>query len=205
MKFDDKSVEGRAAEAFAELTGIVSKLRAPNGCPWDREQTHESLKPFIVEESYEVIDAIDEGKPADLKEELGDLLLQIMLQTEISREESEFDIADVVTGLSEKLVNRHPHVFGNTRVDGTDEVLVNWEKIKKKEKVGRGLFDGLPYPDKGSGVARGPNSIVLFQRNLEAFCRDTKEIEREIRTTVIHEAGHYFGMDEDELARRGLD
>lgn len=144
MKVDDKSVEERAAEAFADLTGIVSKLRAPDGCPWDREQTHESLKPFIVEESYEVMNAIDEGKPADLKEELGDLLLQIMLQTEISREESEFDIADVVTGLSEKLVNRHPHVFGNTRVDGTDEVLVNWEKIKKKEKEGRGLFDGLP-------------------------------------------------------------
>ncbi len=144
MKDDEKSAEERAAEAFADLTGIVARLRAPNGCPWDREQTHESLKPFIIEESYEVINAIDGGKPADLKEELGDLLLQIMLQAEISREESEFDVADVVTGLSKKLVNRHPHVFGNTRVDGADEVLVNWEKIKKEEKEGRGLFDGLP-------------------------------------------------------------
>ena len=144
VKDDEKSVEERAAEAFANLTEIIAKLRAPDGCPWDREQTHESLKPFIVEESYEVIDAIDRGKPADLKEELGDLLLQIMLQSEISREEGEFDIADVVTGLSGKMVNRHPHVFGNTPVDGADEVLVNWEKIKKEEKKGSGLFDGLP-------------------------------------------------------------
>ena len=144
VKDDEKSVEERAAEAFADLTKIIAKLRAPDGCPWDREQTHESLKPFIVEESYEVMDAIDRGKPADLKEELGDLLLQIMLQSEISREEGEFDIADVVTGLSGKMVNRHPHVFGNTPVDGADEVLVNWEKIKKEEKKGSGLFDGLP-------------------------------------------------------------
>lgn len=144
VKDDEKSVEERAAEAFADLTKIIAKLRAPDGCPWDREQTHKSLKPFIVEESYEVMDAIDRGKPADLKEELGDLLLQIMLQSEISREEGEFDIADVVTGLSGKMVNRHPHVFGNTPVDGADEVLVNWEKIKKEEKKGSGLFDGLP-------------------------------------------------------------
>ena len=144
VKDNEKSVEERAAEAFADLTKIIAKLRAPDGCPWDREQTHESLKPFIVEESYEVMDAIDRGKPADLKEELGDLLLQIMLQSEISREEGEFDIADVVTGLSGKMVNRHPHVFGNTPVDGADEVLVNWEKIKKEEKKGSGLFDGLP-------------------------------------------------------------
>ncbi len=144
VKDDEKSAGERAAEAFAELTEIIAKLRAPGGCPWDREQTHESLKPFIVEESYEVMDAIDAGKPADLKEELGDLLLQIMLQAEISREEGEFDVADVVTGLSQKMVNRHPHVFGDTRIDGANEVLVNWEKIKKKEKEGRGLFDGLP-------------------------------------------------------------
>jgi tetrapyrrole methylase family protein / MazG family protein len=133
-----------AAEAFAELVEIVRRLRAPGGCPWDREQTHATLKPFLIEEAYEAIDAVDRGHAADLREELGDVLLQIMLHAQIGDEEDGFDIADVVSGLCAKLVARHPHVFGDTSVSGAGEVLVNWEKIKKKEKASRGLFDGLP-------------------------------------------------------------
>jgi len=133
-----------AAEAFSELVEIVRRLRAPDGCPWDREQTHETLKPFLIEEAYEAIDAIDRNQAEDLREELGDVLLQIMLHSQIGAEQDGFDIADVVSGLSRKLVTRHPHVFGETKVNGSDEVLVNWEKIKKKEKASRGLFDGVP-------------------------------------------------------------
>jgi len=141
---DNSKGEDRAARAFANLAGIVRRLRAPGGCPWDREQTHGSLKPFVIEETYEVIDAIDGGDPAALREELGDLLLQIMLHAQIAEEGGAFDVADVADGLADKLVTRHPHVFGEVRVDGSEQVLVNWERIKKTEKAGRGLLDGIP-------------------------------------------------------------
>lgn len=132
------------AAAFVALVDIVHKLRAPDGCPWDREQTPETLKPYVVEEAYEVLDAIDGGGPAELREELGDLLLQIVLQAEIASETGSFTVADVISGISDKLVARHPHVFGSVKVDGSSQVLSNWEQIKKKEKKGRGLFEGLP-------------------------------------------------------------
>jgi tetrapyrrole methylase family protein/MazG family protein len=134
----------RPADAFAELVEIVRRLRAPGGCPWDREQTHETLKPFLVEETYELLDAIDRRRDDDMREELGDVLLQIMLHAQIGAEDGAFDVADVVAGLSRKLVGRHPHVFGDAAVSGAGEVLVNWEKIKQTEKADRGLFDGLP-------------------------------------------------------------
>lgn len=140
-----ESEEPRGAEkAFAELVEIIRRLRAPGGCPWDREQTHETLKPFLIEESYELLDAVDRKSDDEMREELGDVLLQILLHAQIGAERGAFDIAAVVAGLSRKLVHRHPHVFGETAVSGAGEVLVNWEKIKKGEKAGRGLFDGLP-------------------------------------------------------------
>jgi tetrapyrrole methylase family protein / MazG family protein len=144
MPDDHDSPRDRIASALVGAAEIVRRLRAPGGCPWDREQTPSSLKPFVVEEAYEVLDAIDGGNPDELREELGDLLLQILLQAEIARERGAFDVADVAEGLSRKLVHRHPHVFGDVAVEGSDQVLVNWEKIKKKEKANRGLFDGLP-------------------------------------------------------------
>jgi tetrapyrrole methylase family protein / MazG family protein len=134
----------RAEKAFAELTEIVRRLRAPDGCPWDREQTHDTLKPFLIEEAYELLDAIDRRRNDELCEELGDVLLQIMLHAQIGADEGAFDVEAVVSGLSRKLKGRHPHVFGEIAVSGAGEVLVNWEKIKKVEKAGRGLFDGLP-------------------------------------------------------------
>ena len=131
-------------EAFAKLTQIVHRLRAPGGCPWDRKQTPKSLKQYIVEEAYEVLDAIDQESAPALCEELGDLLLQVSLQADIAEEAGTFDIVDVIQGISTKLIRRHPHVFGDTEVSGADEVIANWEQIKQKEKKGRGLFDGLP-------------------------------------------------------------
>lgn len=131
-------------QAFIKIVEIVRKLRAPGGCPWDRKQTPKTLKQYIVEEAYEVIDAIDKESDAALCEELGDLLLQVLLQSDIAEEAGTFSVAEVMEGLSRKLIRRHPHVFGDKAVKDADEVITNWEKIKQEEKKGRGLFDGLP-------------------------------------------------------------
>lgn len=116
------------------LMQLMRRLRAPGGCPWDAEQTHESLKKTLLEESWEVIDAIDRGDPDDLCEELGDLLMQIAFHAVIEEEHASFSLRDVATGVTNKMIFRHPHVFGDVRVNGSDDVLVNWEKLKKQEK-----------------------------------------------------------------------
>lgn len=127
-------MDGERKRFFDDLIGIMEILRSPDGCPWDREQTHESLKPSLIEESYEVLDAIDKGDLYELEEELGDVLLQVVFHAVIAEENGYFNIHDVTTGICEKLLRRHPHVFGEVSVDGSDDVVVNWEAIKKEEK-----------------------------------------------------------------------
>jgi len=130
---------------FDELVEIVSKLRGPGGCPWDREQTRESLKPFLVEEFYELIDDIDRTNHAGMREELGDLLFQIVIQSQLSKEEGKFDIYDVVDGIARKMVSRHPHVFGDSDLKTSDDVKLWWEEHKKKEgKVHDSAIGGVP-------------------------------------------------------------
>jgi len=127
------------------LIKIMSALRGENGCPWDREQTMESLKPFIVEEAYEVLEAIDEKNPEAVKEELGDLLFQIVFQCQIAREKGEFEMADVIDKIGKKMIARHPHVFGDADYKTTAEVLVHWEAQKKREgKLRESLLEGVP-------------------------------------------------------------
>lgn len=128
------------------LLDVVSKLRGEGGCPWDREQTLDSLKQYLIEESYEVLDAIDSGDPERHKEELGDVLLQIILHAQIRRERKEFDFDAIAHRISDKLVHRHPHVFGDVKVSTAKEVLANWEVIKTKEKKnGNGsILEGVP-------------------------------------------------------------
>ena len=137
--------EGTSFESFAE---IVAHLRAPNGCPWDREQTHETLRKHLLEESYEAISAIDSGDFVDMREEFGDLLLQVVLQSQIANEADQFNVNQVVQGIYSKIIRRHPHVFGDLKVEDVDGVLVNWEKLKEKERGkkndGKGLLDGVP-------------------------------------------------------------
>jgi len=131
----------------ARLVGVMRRLLAPDGCPWDREQTFETLRKYTLEEACEVIDAIDAGDRKLLREELGDLLLQIVFQAELARREGSFGLDDVVAGIVDKLVHRHPHVFGHLdRVSAkdADEVLRNWEKLKAKEKGERGILGGVP-------------------------------------------------------------
>ncbi|MFR1050924.1 MAG: nucleoside triphosphate pyrophosphohydrolase [Oscillospiraceae bacterium] len=117
-----------------DLEHIVSILRAPGGCPWDGEQTHESLRRGMLEESYEVVEAIDEGSASHLKEELGDVLLQVVFHADIEKDAGRFTLDDVADGICKKLIFRHPHVFGDVSVSGSDEVLVNWEVLKREEK-----------------------------------------------------------------------
>jgi tetrapyrrole methylase family protein/MazG family protein len=132
-------------ERFQET---IARLRAPDGCPWDRKQTHKSLRAHLMQECYETLQAIDLGDLRALQEELGDLLLQIVLQTQIATEEGEFNMADVIAGINEKIIRRHPHVFGETHVAGVEQVLQNWEALKADERhsqgVEKGIMDGVP-------------------------------------------------------------
>jgi len=138
--------EGTSFEAFQE---IVAHLRAPNGCPWDREQTHASLRPHLMEEAYEALAALDSEDPAKMAEEFGDLLLQIVLNAQIASEAGEFGMADVLKGIYHKIIRRHPHVFGDLKLEGVGGVLRNWEKLKASERetngeAEKGLLDGVP-------------------------------------------------------------
>jgi tetrapyrrole methylase family protein / MazG family protein len=127
------------------LSKIVAQLRSPNGCPWDREQTHQSLKPHLLEECYELIDAIDAGDDTELKEELGDLLLQVVLHSQMAAEENRFTLDEVASVIADKLVHRHPHVFGEMRLPNSEAVLNQWDKIKRTEKIERiSALDGVP-------------------------------------------------------------
>jgi len=144
------------SKSFSELVGVMTKLRGKRGCPWDKEQTRESLKPFLLEEAYEVLEAIDDGDPEILMEELGDLLFQVLFHAQIGKERREFRIEDVLNHTIQKMTRRHPHVFGERGKRGrsggtatTKEVLARWEELKRREKRNRtrkSVLDGVPKP-----------------------------------------------------------
>ena len=133
---------------FSKLRQVIAELRGPDGCPWDKKQTHESLKKYLIEEAYELIDSIDEGDDEGMVGELGDVLLQVMLHSQIGEDEGMFTIDDVIEGITAKMIRRHPHVFGDVEVNGEEDVLVNWQKIKEGEKGGeskalKSILDGI--------------------------------------------------------------
>ena len=131
--------------ALPQLVDVMRRLLRPDGCPWDRAQTLESLRPYVVEEAHEVVDAIDRGSPEHLREELGDLLLQIVFQAELAGRQGWFGIDDVVQGICDKLVRRHPHVFGGEdQAESPERALERWEQMKQQEKKDRGALDGVP-------------------------------------------------------------
>jgi len=134
----------KASKLFVDLVNIVEKLRSPEGCPWDKEQTHESLLPYFLEEAYEVIESVELKDWETLKEELGDVLLHILLQAKIADETNKFNIADSLEVINNKLVNRHPHVFGDDNIDASVEAKQNWEDIKHVEKKRKSRLDGVP-------------------------------------------------------------
>jgi len=150
-----------SARGLVRAVRIVAKLRAPDGCPWDREQTPESLRKFILEEAYETVGAIDSGDVVEIEEELGDLLLQVLLQSEIFAERGEFDVDDVADTLSDKLVRRHPHVFGTASVSGAAEVVSRWEDIKAQEKAEKPRAE---FESALSGVSRALPALTVSEK-----------------------------------------
>ena len=152
---------------FDDLVATMARLRGPGGCPWDREQTHASLRPYLLEESYETLEAIDEGTPDQLRRELGDLLLQVVFHAQMAAEAGTFTIDDVIAGLVEKLIRRHPHVFGDVRVTGSGDVLTHWEAIKARERT-EGLHGGAQRDIAGEsvldGLPRALPALALAQR-----------------------------------------
>jgi tetrapyrrole methylase family protein/MazG family protein len=149
-----------AGEAFAALVEVMHRLRAPGGCPWDGEQTHDSLKPYLIEEAYEVIEALDAGDDAEFCSELGDLLLQVLFHAEIAQETNRFSITDVTRAITEKMIRRHPHVFADTKVSSSAEVLDNWSKIKAEERKSKNAEDRSAL----AGVPRGMPALLRAQR-----------------------------------------
>jgi len=151
---------------FRELLAIMSRLRGEGGCPWDRAQTIESLKPFLVEECHEVIEAIEEGDPHKIQEELGDLLFQIIFLAQIGQEQGTFDIVRILTTISEKMIRRHPHVFSNDTASQPSEVLARWEEIKRREEAQgkKGNTAGNDIPSVLNGIPKGLPSMTYAHR-----------------------------------------
>jgi len=173
---------------FSDLVDIMALLRSEKGCPWDREQTHESLKKYLIEETYEVLEAIDLKDKERLSEELGDLLLQIVFHARIAAEEGTFDIGDVISGICRKMVLRHTHVFGNDRADTPDEVLDNWEAIKKKEKgmndhtsVLKGVPSNLPSLMRSYKVQQKAAQVGFDWDDIEDVIRKVDEEIQELK------------------------
>jgi MazG family protein len=144
-----------AGQLFEALVALQARLRAPNGCPWDREQTHDSLRTYLVEETYEVLDALDSGDPSEFAGELGDLLLQVVFHAELAAEAGRFDISDVIERIHTKMVSRHPHVFGKVKARTSAEVLKNWEQLKAEERRTAKKAAG-----KSSPQTAGPASVL---------------------------------------------
>lgn len=168
--------------SFGQLVDIMKKLRGENGCPWDLEQTHASLRRYLIEEAYEAIDAVNQEDPFKLYDELGDVLLQIVFHAQIAAEYQEFNINDVTTAVCEKMIRRHPHIFGNVQADNSSEVLNNWEQIKKQEKQIASIAEmAEDLPRSMPALMRG---YKLAQRVKEAFPADTEKLLTDIQADI---------------------
>lgn len=185
--------------SFAALENIIARLRAPDGCPWDRKQTHASIKPYLIEEAYEVLQALDEESSGKLCEELGDLLLQILLHAQIASEAREFEMKDVIHGIATKLIRRHPHVFGESDVNDAEEVALEWEVLKQDErKPDDSLLSsvprGMPALSYSHSIQRRAAGVGFdwneFGEVLEKMTEELRELERACTPQQkIHEFG----------------
>ena len=157
-----KSARLSAGEWFEKLAAVQARLRAPDGCPWDREQTHASLRTYLIEEAYEVLEALESGDDGKFAEEMGDLLLQIVFHSQIAKEEGRFTVSDVIREVHDKMVRRHPHVFGQKRAKDSAEVLKNWEQIKKEERIAaeKKNSDGEKKEDKPASLLDGVSKAL---------------------------------------------
>ena len=206
------------------LVELMGRLLDPDGCPWDREQSPETLKRYVLEEACEVIDAIDSSDKATLCEELGDLLLQVVFLAEIMRREGAFGPDDVVRGIVDKLIRRHPHVFGEVKVSGSGEVLRNWEKIKAGEKEDRGLLESVPrslpglaraqrvgekvgfdWPDASGSRAKVGEEIAELDRAMKRS--DARRVDEEMGDVLfaLVNLARHAGVDAEAALRRTTD
>ncbi len=217
----------RATDALERLLSIMERLRGPGGCPWDREQTLRTLRPYVLEETYEVLEAIDSGDPREHCEELGDLLLQIVFQAQLAKEERQFDFADVAEAISNKLVSRHPHVFGDAQVKDAEGVLRQWAALKREEKKAKGggasVLEGVPrempalaradrltekasrvgfdWPDPGGARAKLSEELSELDEALAAG--DADALEHELGDVLFAAAnlGRKLGIPPEEALR----
>jgi tetrapyrrole methylase family protein/MazG family protein len=185
-------------ERVAALIEVVRRLRAPDGCPWDREQTHASLRATMLEEAYEALEAIDEKSMPKLREELGDVLLQVLMQSLIAEETNEFTLGEVADTVREKLVRRHPHVFGSTVVSGSDEVVRNWEALKAKEYGRESALDGvqrsLPALQWAWSLQRRAANVGFDWPDVEGALDKIREELEELRhASTVEEREAEFG------------
>lgn len=183
---------------LARLLQIMARLRGPGGCPWDREQTHRSLRHNLIEECYEVLDAMDQ--PAEFRDELGDLLLQIVFHAQMADEAGEFDFDDVAKGIADKLVRRHPHVFGKTKAATSAEVLTQWEQIKKAEKKSRSIYSevprSLPALIKADKIQRKAARVGFDWKHVNDVVAKVEEEVRELKGAMASGSRKQF---EEEL------
>jgi tetrapyrrole methylase family protein/MazG family protein len=214
----------RRLHPIEELVETFRVLREPGGCPWDREQTHRSLKPYLLEEAHETLAAIDSGDDDKLREELGDVLLQVLFHARVAEERSAFDFSDVCRTLRDKLVRRHPHVFGDVKAETPDEVVANWEQIKKDESHADSILAGLPetlpalqlaerVQEKAAGVGfdwNSPDEVLPkvgeeLEELSEAVARKAPEpIEHEVGDLLfaaVNLARHLGVRSEDALKK----
>lgn len=210
------------------LVQIVAALRGPDGCPWDREQTHESLTPYAIEEVSELVEAIESGDDAKTKDELGDVLLQIALHAQLAEERGAFNFADVVANLNEKMVRRHPHVFSDVTAETSGEVVQNWEQIKKAEKAARGDSSGklldvplaLPALQRAAKIGARTNKLKFDWQNVEQVMEKVREevaefeeaLDEDVHEAIVHELGdvlfslaqasRHLGQDPEQCLRQ---
>ncbi len=218
--------EARGVRGLDRLVEIMRRLLGPDGCPWDREQTHRSLRPYLVEEAYEVLDAIDSADPLALREELGDLLLQVVFHAELGRRSGAFDIDDVAEGICDKLVRRHPHVFGEGTARTADDVAVEWARLKRSEGSG-GPLAGVPralpalrraqaygarlakvgfdWPDASGPRAKVDEELSELDEALAGGDRVRVEAELGDLLLATTSVARHHGVDAEDALRAALD
>jgi MazG family protein len=217
---------------FQDLVDLVARLRAPGGCPWDREQTLETLRPMIVEEAYEVVEAVEGGDPAKLAEELGDLLFQVVFASRIAEDAGDFDVRDVVGAIHTKMVRRHPHVFGDAVIETADDVLKNWDDLKRGERAAagtehpKGLLDsvsghlpalleahsltdrasrvGFDWPSVGPVVEKLDEEVDELKREIAPETRDRERVEDEVGDLLFAavNVARHLGVDPETALKR---
>lgn len=183
---------------FSSLVQLITDLRGPEGCPWDKEQTHQTLTPYAIEETFEMVEALESGNDQDMCEELGDVLFQVVLHAELARERKAFEIQDVIKSISEKLVRRHPHVFANTPVSGMDEIFKNWDLIKAEEKKNKKQKTNTFNIPKGLPALQAADKIGEKTAKIQFDWTEIKDVLKQLKSEISeledvienHESNH---------------